>query len=497
MDFEVINPTRALVKNATDEDIAGLARSLRYTNTSNAQLLKRHYNKQWLRRQNPDKWAAELEFLKGEVNKTLLLECDDGFYIRPGYLPYLGDSTIQNHIKYPTPKKIAWAKPLPFKLHDYQQQSVERLLEVKHGNVELCTGAGKSAILLTLCRETGFRAAIIAPSKSIFFELLEKFETHLGKANVGAFGAGRKKIGKRFTICISDSLTNVERGSEEWEFFSNLDMICVDESHTWGAETLEQICHGIFYKVPYRFFTSGTQTRGDGGKKLLQSIIGKTVYKLTTKEAVDGGFICPHSFVIVDVESSNPNFTHRDSIVMKRAHFLNNKNIAAIAAKIANADAMLKGKQTLILVDELSQISLILPLLKVPYAYAHSDANTARLQTMGLERVDSDESVKRFNRGEVKVLIGTSCIATGTNIFPTHNTINWVGGTSEIRTKQGAVGRSVRMLNQSPWADKCVPKDVCKIFDFNVKDVPVMGRHLEDRKAFYADSGSEIRYIKI
>jgi superfamily II DNA or RNA helicase len=497
MKFEIVNSTKAMIKDATEAEMAALSKELRYVNTANQQLLRRHHNKQWMRRQNPERWEHELETLKASVNKSLLFECDSGPYVRPGSLPYIEGAKVESHVTYPTPKKMPWAKQLPFKLHDYQQQSVEKLLEVKHGNVELCTGAGKSAILLTLCRETGFRAAIIAPSRSIFYELLDKFETHLGKGNVGAFGAGRKKIGKRFTICISDSLVNVKPGTEEWDFFSNLDMICVDESHTWGADTLESLCHGIFYKVPYRFFTSGTQTRGDGSKKLLQSIIGKTVYKLSTKEAVDGGFICPHSFVVVDIESSNPNFTHREAIVMKRMHFLNNRNIAAFAAKIANSESIVNGKQTLILVEELNQIALLVPLLKVPFAYAHSDSNTAKLEAMGLQKVDPDESVLRFNRGEAKVLIGTSCIATGTNIFPCHTTINWVGGTSEIRTKQGAVGRSVRMLNQSPWADKCTPKTHCKIFDFNIRDIYIMERHLEDRLEFYKDSGSEIRHIKI
>jgi superfamily II DNA or RNA helicase len=499
MKFELINPTQAYVKDATDEEINSLHKELRYTNTANAALVKRHYNKIWLKRQDPELWTKELEILKGDVNKTLVFEDSIGRrYIRPGYLPYLEmPFVVENSIRYPVPKKIAWAKPLPFKLHDYQQQSVEKLLAVKHGSVELCTGAGKSAILLSLCRETGFKTAIVAPSKSIFFELLEKFETHLGKGNVGTFGSGRKKIGKRFTICIADSLVNVKPGSEEWDFFNGLDMALFDESHTLGAETLEAMCHGVFSHVPYRFFVSGTQTRGDGAKKLLQSIIGPTVHKLTTKEAVTGGYISPHSFVVVDLESSNPNFSSRDSIAMKRAHFLNNRNIAAFAAKLANADAMLNGRQTLILVDELSQISMLLPLLKVPYAYAHSDANTARLKAIGLERVDSKESVDKFNRGEVKVLIGTSCIATGTNIFPTHNTVNWVGGTSEIRTKQGAVGRSVRLLAHSPWASKCIPKTGCKIYDFNVFDQYLMTKHLDDRLTFYKESGSEIKHIKI
>lgn len=498
MKFDVVSPIQAFVNNASDEDLERLRKELSYKNTSNAHLLKRVYNNRWLRSQHPEQWKAEIEHLKSEINKSLVFEQNDRLYIRPGSISHLdGKFSVENFIKYPTPKKVPWAKPLPFKLHEYQQTSVDRLIEAAHGNVELCTGAGKSAILLNLCRETGFRTTIVVPSKSIFFELLEKFETHLGKGQVGTFGSGRKKIGKRFTLAIADSLCNVKPGSDEWEFFSNMECICVDESHTWGAETLEQICHGIFAKVPVRFFTSGTQTRGDGGRKLLQSIIGQTVNTLTTQEAVKGGFICPHNFTIVDIESSNPNFNHKDSIVMKRAHFLNNKNIAAFAAKLANSDAIMNGRQTLILVEELTQISMILPLLMVPYAYAHSDSNRAKLMGLGLTTVDTAEAVEKFNKNEVKVLIGTSCIATGTNIFPVHNCINWVGGTSEIRTKQGAVGRSVRMLSQSPWANRCVPKPLCRIFDFNVKDIYVMERHLEDRISYYEDSGSEIRRIKL
>ncbi len=498
MKFDITNPIQAFINDASEQDIEVLRKQLSYKNTSNAHLLKRVYDNRWLRSTKPEQWKAEVERLKGEISKSLVFEQNDRLYIRPGSLPYLGTPfKAENFIKYPTPKKVAWAKPLPFQLHDYQKQSVERLIEAAHGNVELCTGAGKSAILLNLCRETGFRTTIVVPSKSIFFELLAKFELHLGKGQVGTFGSGRKKIGKRFTVAIADSLCNVQPGTEEWEFFSSMECICVDESHTWGADTLEQICHGVFAKVPYRFFTSGTQTRGDGGEKLLQSIIGNTVYTLSTQDAVKGGFICPHNFTIIDLESSNPNFTHKDSIVMKRAHFLNNKNIAAFAAKLANSDAMLNGRQTLILVEELTQIAMIIPMLTVPYAYAHSDSNNSKLMGLGLTKVDSDESVEKFNKNEVKVLIGTSCIATGTNIYPCHNTINWVGGTSEIRTKQGAVGRSVRLLSQSPWADRCAPKPLCKIFDFNVRDIYVMGRHLAERIKYYEDSGSEIRHVKI
>lgn len=503
MHFEIVSPTKAYVNDATQLEIESLRKALSYVNTAKKHEVKRHYANVWLRNKNRPAWESKLEELQAGVNCCLLYQENDRYFIRPGSISYLDPVPVTNIVKYPEPKKVPWAKPLPFELHQYQELSVEKLIAIKHGNVELCTGSGKSAILLKICRETGFRAAIVAPSTSIFNELLEKFEYHLGKDKVGAFGDGKKRLGKKFTICIADSLTNLEPNTLEWTFFSTMDMLCADESHTWGAETLETICHGVLANVPYRLFLSGTQTRGDGAEKLLQGIIGPTVHTLTTKEAIEGRFICYHEFNIVDIESSNPNQNSADIIEMKRIHLLRNKNIAAFVAKLGNASALASGKQTLVLVEELQQITMLIPLLKVPYAYAHSEKNPKKLQELRdntgilLEKVDRADSVDRFNRNEAKILIGTSCISTGTNIYPTHNTVNWVGGSSEIRTKQGAVGRSVRRPEQNPYKDKCLGKDSSQIWDFNVYDIEALQKHLQDRLNYYRDSGTPIRSLKL
>src|ERR1035437_4066297 len=227
MQFSIKNPSKAFVVNSTREELVSLAKQLSYKNTANAHLLKRHYNNKWARSKNRDAWEARTEELKKAVNKICMFQEEGKVYIRPGSLSYIGVSPtdIESAVVYPTPKKAPWAKTLPFILHPYQSASVENLIAERHANVELCTGAGKSAILLAVCRETGFRTCIVAPSRSIFNELLEKFELHLGKANVGAFGDGKKRIGKKFTVCIGDSLCNVKPGTPEWDFFSNLDMI--------------------------------------------------------------------------------------------------------------------------------------------------------------------------------------------------------------------------------------------------------------------------------
>lgn len=498
MKITISHPSQATVQ-ADDSLVALLKRELTYVNTAITHDIKRHYNNHWSRSKNPTAWQSTLDELKSRSKRTLVDEDNGNIHIRPGNVPYLAslNPIVENTIVYPVPKKVPWKTPLPFQLHPYQEESWQKLLNIKHGNVELCTGAGKSAIILKLCRETGFKTAIIAPSKSIFNELLEKFDHHLGKNMVGRFGDGKKVLDKRFTVCISDSITNIKPGTKEWEFFSSLDCMMVDESHTFGAETLENICYGVLNDIPYRFFFSGTQTRGDGAEKLLQSIIGQTVHVLTTSEAVKGGYICPHDYKIVSIESSNPNYNTNDALDMKRAHFLKNRNICAFVAKLANAEATAKRRQTLVLVEELEQIAMLLPLLKVPTAIAHSEKKPQRLVDLGIEKVDPAESVEMFNRGDAMVLIGTSCISTGTNIYPVHNCINWQGGASEIRTKQGAIGRSVRLDKQNPYFNRCQPKPKALIWDFNVWDVDIMIRHLEERIAYYSESGSEINYIKL
>jgi superfamily II DNA or RNA helicase len=153
---------------------------------------------------------------------------------------------------------MPWRKPLPFDLYPYQEQSLQKLREAKHGCVELCTGAGKTAIILSLARELGLKTVIVTPSKSIFLEMLHKFEYHFGKTNVGAYGSGKKKIGKKFTVCVSKSLTMLKKGTKEYDFFSDADVVISDESHLNAANTLEETFHGVLKDVPYRFFLSGT-----------------------------------------------------------------------------------------------------------------------------------------------------------------------------------------------------------------------------------------------
>jgi hypothetical protein len=91
-------------------------------------------------------------------------------------------------------------------------------------------------------------------------------------------------------------------------------------------------------------------------------------------------------------------------------------------------------------------------------------------------------------------LIGTRAIATGTNLYPTHNTVNWVGGSSEIITKQGAIGRSTRKLEISKFSQFHEPKEESIIYDFEIKDEPILNNQLKKRIKYYQETGGEINF---
>ena len=215
-----------------------------------------------------------------------------------------------------------------------------------------------------LAQQMGLEMVVVTPSKSIFNELLVEFQKRLGKSKVGGYGDGKKDIKKPITIAIGKSLANLKEGTPAYNFFKRKKVLAVDESHTFAANQLEDVCHGVLADIPYRFFVSATQTRGDGTEKMLQSIIGKTVFEMSLEEAITKGYLCPLKFLILKVLSQNPS-TVKDPIKAKRTHLLYNKEIAQTSAKIANAVANLNGQSTLILVEELKQISMLQDLLTV------------------------------------------------------------------------------------------------------------------------------------
>lgn len=494
MKVVITHPIKAYLQGFTTSQLDAIRKKLTYKNSKIIYQIGKVRGLRWLKNKDPDGWQARIDELQAQVLSTLVYEDEDGMYIRPGTIPYVCPNVeVENLVEYPEFKPLKWKKAPEFEPYCYQDEAETELIKVKHGNVSIPTGCGKSYILLRITKALGLKTVIVTPSKSIFNELLNEFQLRLGKSVVGGYGDGRKDIKKPITIAIGKSLTMLEEGSEAYDFFANKQVMKVDESHTFAAEQLEKVSHGVLRDVPYRFFVSATQTRNDGTEKLLQSIIGKTVVEFGIEEAILKGYLCPLKFKVISTFSPS-NIKKKDPIECKRTHLLYNNEISKVAAKIANASWALKQESTLILVEELPQIAMLVKLLKVPFAYVHSSSKKEAGEH-GLDSVKLQEQVDKFNNGEIKVLIGTRAIATGTNLFPTHNVINLMGGGSEIITKQGPMGRATRKLELSKYRDFHKPKQFSMIYDFSISGQPILESQLRKRIGFYKETGEEVQFF--
>ena len=478
----IVSPTKAILPQTLFVD-SGTANTIKtmlsYQDKKAEFQYKRMKNSSWLRHKLGSAYQDELDRLKSSVNQILLHENDGVYSTYPSLALKIADRfglEIENQVAYPDSKLIPWSKPPTKKLRPYQKEALEKLLETKHAAVSISTGLGKSFILLNICKQLGLKAVIMTPSVSIANQIYDEFSTAFGKRYVGAFFDSKKESNKLFVVSVAASLTRVEKGTKDWNNLTSTKVFIADESHTCPAKTLEDVCHRLLKDAPYRFFFSATQMRGDGLGLLLEAIVGPIVYSMDLKEGVEQGFLTKPVFHVIHTTSPS-DFNSDDVNENTRQHLYYNPKVNQIAATLANRAVEQFGHPVLILVDEIEQFSYLLPHLKHEVGFAHGGVTKLNSPKIPKEYHSSDPKalVERFNALGLPILVGTSCISTGTDIRPVKTIIYLMGGKSEIQLRQ-AIGRGTRLFEG---------KSEFHFFDFNITNVPDMVRHATDRIAIY------------
>lgn len=499
----LVTPTRLQLEGFDEQSLRTI---LTYHNRSARYEYKRFRKRGgWYANQHGmEAYQEELARLKAAQQVCLLFSDEGGLWTHPGLLEEIRDRwpgvEFRNEVDYPEPRPLPWFREPAFRLRPYQQESVDKLLKVKHGAVELCTGSGKSAVITHLCKTLGLKTVIMAPTESIWLQLLKTLRKHLGEKHVGAFGAGKKQLDRLITVGIAASLTRIEPGTPAWEDLSKARVFITDESHLLAAKTFDHVATGLCADAPYRFSFSGTQERGDGAELLLRGLIGPVQVRLSLQEAVEAGYLARPRFKMFRVKSKttrNPKDPKRKA----QAHFYENPEIYKRAAACINYAIGKLDHQVLVLIEEIPQFARLLPYLKYRPGFAHGGNLSGSAKDRLPEewhKSDPEALVDAFNEGKLKLLVGTSCVNTGTDFLPVNTLVNLQGGTSSIRTKQ-SVGRGTR---------KVPGKEDFTVIDFIVR-VPVdetlsrtgklqpsmIERHCWARHAIYTDLIGEVEVL--
>lgn len=423
-----------------------------------------------------------VQHLEATKKTTLLFEESDGSLWTYSGLAHKIANTYGDEIRLsyqrPASKIVPWAKKPDRTLRYYQTEAHEALLGHGHAGVSIGTGLGKSAILMELSKTLGLKTVVMTPSVNIAEQIYAEFSDAFGKKYVGQFFDGKKQSEKQFVISVAQSLARVEKGTDHWKRLSAAQVFIADESHQCPAKTLSEVCFGLLASAPYRFFFSGTQIRNDGLGLLLDAITGPIVYEMSVQQGVDQGFLAKPTFRMVHVKSK-VQYDTSDANDMTRAHVYYNDQVNKAAAEFANKAVGLLGRPTVILVDELEQFAHLLPHLRYEARFAHGGVTGTNKELIPAQYHDSDpgQLVKAFNAGDFSILVGTSCIVTGTDIKAVKAIIYLRGGKSEIEVKQ-SIGRGTRL---APG------KTDCLFVDFAIDNVPMLSRHAEARKEIYQE----------
>jgi superfamily II DNA or RNA helicase len=466
------NPAKLRILDLSYSDKTTLVRMLTYTDKTVEDEIKRlKFNPWFLNRYGEAAFAEEMERLKAGLKKCILLEDEDGYYTLSGLkdkiMGFFPTAEFENMVSYPEFKLIPWQKQPTFAPKDYQQKGVDLLIANPHSNIEFATGVGKAHIGVMLIKSTGLPTILSTPSiglsKSAYKDLCEYF----GKKNVGMFGGGKKELGKHILVCVNKSLSMVH--PDDFHKFSKYQVFISDESHTTPSNTNEYFITGLLKHVPYRWFMSATQERGDGRDIILDGVIGKTVMTYSIRQAIDEGHLAKLSTMVFDVNSDSNYYSQSNRVKMNQEHVYNNKNILDIISSVV-PDALSNGIQTLILVDEHAQEELLRSKMGGQYVYARSGS-------------DTDQICRDFNDSKIMCVVGTKAISTGTNFKKNQLTVNWTSGSGSTKTKQGAIGRSTRLDEESG-------KTECRIMDFRVVNKPSLKRQADARIRQYKNVGT-------
>lgn len=486
----ISNESPALVRLEDFEDPHGsIEASLTYVDkAAHFQYLRYKKNSWIVNRIGPERFQEELKKLKSQVKKSLLMKDDKGYYTYAGLADYLSKKTgvsVESDVVYPEPQKIPWAEEPPYKPYPYQSEAFEKLMAARHAGVEIGTGLGKSFIIQMLCRNLGLKTIVMTPATSISEQLYRSFVKAFGKKNVGKFFDGKKESNKLITVANAQSLTKVTPDTPHYANLSSAKVFIADESHQCPANTLATVCVGVAQYAPYRYFFSATQLRADGRDLVLDGITGPIVYKMTVFEGVEQGYLAKPLFRIVKVNSESP-LESSDANKMTREHLYYNDKVNERIGKLVNASVD-AGRPVLVLIEEVEQFTKLLPFLRHEARFAHGPLaeNKSKVPEPYWE-ADNTKLVDEFNAKTYPILIGTSCISTGTDIKAVQTLIFLQGGKSEVGVRQ-AIGRATRL-------DK--GKKNCIVIDVDVYNVPTLTRHTKMRKQIYRELYPELKEIE-
>jgi superfamily II DNA or RNA helicase len=170
------------------------------------------------------------------------------------------------------------------KLRPYQRDAAKAMLAKDFGTLAAPTGSGKTIVALAIIAERLQPTLVVVHTKELLSQWIERIGQFLGipADEVGIIGAGKKRIGKRITMALVQSLYKCAD-----EVAPRIGHLVVDECHRAPSRTFTEAVSA--FDCVYMLGLSATPWRRDGLSRLIFWYLGDIRHVVDAGQLVDEG----------------------------------------------------------------------------------------------------------------------------------------------------------------------------------------------------------------
>ncbi len=389
-------------------------------------------------------------------------------------------------------------------VRDYQIETAWKIIKYRYSVSEVATSSGKTLIafmILAYLKSRGLirKYLMIVPNTNLVFQGADDFEDY-GISRIGSkiqqIGGGNK-IREGCDVIIGTFQSLVK---QDEEFFSEVDLVFVDEAHHTNSMSIKKIVSHCMHSR-WRFGLTGTLTkRGTADYLTIQQFLGPLVMEIPPSFLFDNNYATPVSIKVVVLDWLEPEYKEKLAELK-----LNNNNLEGNEIYNLERKMVIESKKRLnYIVDFISRTSknsLVL-FQSVKDEYGRQIWNLIREKNSDKEvfYVDGDTSEdlreeykSRMATGGNKILIATyGTFATGISINNLHNIFLVESYKSEVLIKQ-SLGRGMRKM-----AGKEKVNVIDFVDDFSTKKYKnYLMKHMDDRIQIYNKECFEYKIFNV
>jgi hypothetical protein len=198
-----------------------------------------------------------------------------------GFLNELVDFLNEQNIKFEIVDERSKLKPVKFetshKLFDYQKEAVKEIVTAENGLLVSPPGSGKTIIGIDIIAKLKQPTLILVHKKQIFNQWLERIEgfLNISKREIGQYISSKKKIGKKITVAMVQTLSRMDNLEELKDKFG---LVIIDECHHMPAKMFRGVITKLNPFYLYGFTATPERKNNDG--KLIFIYMGEVLHTI-------------------------------------------------------------------------------------------------------------------------------------------------------------------------------------------------------------------------